>query len=302
VTQEHHTNVENTALPPVEAALLATAFEAHPYRNPTNGWPGDAANLGMADAQAFFAKYYVPENIVIAMVGDVYPAGAALLVDKYFGRIPARPAPLRLHTAEPPQLGMKTAALGADVQPLIAIGYKRPDEYSRDDAALDLIQILLSGRTGILQGELVEKGIAQTAVARATFPAGREPNLFLFLMSPAPGHTLDDLQKGLDEVLAQLQNRLVTQQALGRVKAQFLAAARRRLANNADLAGLLPAYYAAYGDWRRLFQSLEATNKVTPEAMQQAAIRCFTLANRTIVYAAAGMRNEALPARSEVPQ
>ena len=295
VLEEHRANVEGKALPRVEAALMATAFEAHPYRTPPDGWPSDVANLGVAEAQAFFAKYYVPENMVIAIAGDMYPSGARLLADKYFGPMPARPAPPRLHTEEPPQLGTKSALVGESPQGLMAMGYKRPGERSRDDAVLDVIQTLLSGRTGILQAELVEKGIAQIAVARATFPAGRDPNLFLFLLAPAPGHTLDDVQKALNGVLGQLQNRQVNAETLARAKAQIRVGALRRLESNADLAALLPVYYAGFGDWRSLFRELDDSSKVTAEAVARAAIKYFTPVNCTVAYQS---RGEALPGRT----
>lgn len=298
VLEEHRANVEGKALPRVEMALMATAFEAQPYRNPQDGWPSDVANLGVADAHAFFAKYYVPANMVMAIVGDIDPAGARLLADKYFGGIPASPAPPRLHTEEPPQFGTKSAVVGTSPQGLMLIGYKRPDERSRDDAVLDVIQALLSGRAGILQGELVEKGIAQMAAARATFPAGREPNLFLFLLSPAPGHTLDDVQKVLNGVLGQLQTNEVNAELLARAKAQIRAGALRRIENRADLAALLPAYYADYGDWRRLFASLDDSAKVTAEAVERAAIKYFTPVNRTVVSLPTESRGEALPGRT----
>ncbi|MGA3015705.1 MAG: pitrilysin family protein [Bryobacteraceae bacterium] len=296
--EEHRLNLQGKALPRVEAALLATAFEAHPYRNPPDGWPSDVANLGVAEAQAFFAKYYVPANMVIAIAGDIYPSGARLLADQYFGEIPARPAPPRLHTEEPPQLGTKSAVVGASPQGLMAIGYKRPDERSRDDAVLDVIQTLLSGPSGILQRELVEKGIAWIATAQATFPAGRDPNLFLFLLAPAPGHTLDDVQNVLNGVLAQVQNRPVNAETLAAAKAQIRMGALRRLENNADLAALLPAYYAGYGDWRSLFRELDDSTKVTAEAVARAAIKYFTPVNRTVVYLATENRGEALPGRT----
>jgi predicted Zn-dependent peptidase len=298
VLEEHRTNVEGKALPRLEAALLATAFEAHPYRNPADGWPSDVANLSAADAQAFFAKYYVPENMVIAIVGDFYPAGASLLAGKYFGPIPSRPAPPRRHTQEPPQLGAKTAIVGASPQAMLAIGYKRPDERSGDDAVLDVMQALLSGRMGMLQGEMVEKGMAQVATTRAAFPPGRDPNLFLFLLSPAPGRTLDDVQKVLNIVLGQLQTTEVTAEVLARAKAQIRAGALRRLENNADLAALLPAYYAGYGDWRALFHDLDDSSKVTAEAVQRAAIKYFMPSNRTAVYVMPEDHSEAPPARS----
>jgi predicted Zn-dependent peptidase len=193
---------------------------------------------------------------------------------------------------------MKTAVVGAAPQGLMAIGYKRPGERSRDDAVLDVIQALLSGRAGILQGELVAKGIAQLAVAQAAFPAGREPNLFVFLLALAPGHTLDDVQNVLNGVLGQLQNRQVNAGDLARAKAQIRVGALRRIEKNADLAALLPAYYAGYGDWRSLFRELDDSSKVTAEAVERAAIKYFTPVNRTVVYLAAESRGEMMPGRT----
>jgi len=291
--EEHKRNVEGKAAPRVEAAMLATAFQVYPYRNPPDGWPGDVANLGLADAQAFFAKYYVPENIVIAMVGDVYPSGATLLAQKYFGTIPARSAPAKRYTEEPPQAGPKTAVVGASPQGLMAIGYKRPDNRNRDDLVFDVIQTVLSGRDGILQTELVGKGIAQVASAVATFPAGRAPNLFLFLASPAAGHTLDEVQKGLNAILAQMQTRQLSAESLQRAKSHIRMNALRRLANNAEMAALLPTYYAEYGDWRQLFRELDDAGKVTAEAVENAALKYFGTASRTTVYLVQDIRTEA---------
>ena len=53
------------------AEALSAAFKAHPYRNPSGGWPSDIANLRRTEAQAFFGRYYVPGNITVAIVGDV---------------------------------------------------------------------------------------------------------------------------------------------------------------------------------------------------------------------------------------
>jgi predicted Zn-dependent peptidase len=298
VMEDHRTNVDGKPLPRVEAALLATAFEAHPYRNPVDGWPSDVSNLGKAEVEAFFAKYYVPENIVIAIVGDVYPSGASLLAEKYFSPIPARTAPPRIHTVEPPQQGMKTAVVGASPQGLMAIGYKRPNGHGGDDAVLDVIHILLSGRAGALQSELVEKGIAQVATTNASFPGEREPNLFLFLISPGAGHTLDETQRALNTVIGLLQTSLVKPEAMERAKAQIRMNAMRRIESNEDLAGILSTYIGETGDWRNLFRDLDASSKVTAEIVQRVAARYFTTTNRTVAYLATEGRSDALPGRT----
>src|SRR5262249_2952127 len=107
----------------------ATAFAAQPYRNPTRGWPADVASLRAPAPKRFFEKYYTPSNMVVAIAGDVQPAEVRRLAEKYFGAIPARPAPLLVHTVDPPQPGPKTVVVEANGPALLAIGYKRPDEY-----------------------------------------------------------------------------------------------------------------------------------------------------------------------------
>ena len=112
-------------------------------------------------------------------------------------------------TEEPPQNGPKTVILEMPGPPVTAVGYKRPSQYDKDDIPLDLIQILLSqGRTGMLYSELVqEKRLAQQAQAIATNPDGRFPNLFVFLLVPAPGAYRGGESAGAGRTAAALQVR-----------------------------------------------------------------------------------------------
>src|SRR5438132_311073 len=71
--------------------FTSTAFTAHPYGFPTVGWPSDLKTFSATDAAAFFKKYYVPSNMVVAIVGDVKASEALSIVEKYFGRLPKAP-------------------------------------------------------------------------------------------------------------------------------------------------------------------------------------------------------------------
>ena len=73
-------------------------------------------------------------------------------------------------------------------------------------------------------------------------------------------------------------------ETLARVKAKARAAVIRRLGSNAGLASLLPAYYAAYGDWRKLFTSLDDLDKVTADDVQRVARKYFVASSRTVAY------------------
>jgi predicted Zn-dependent peptidase len=269
--------------------LNATAFEASPYRNPAGGWPSDIANLRAGEAQAFFEKYYVPANINIAIVGDVSPVDAKRMAERYFGPLPARPLPPTAATQEPPQSGPKTAVVVSQSQPLALIGYKRPDEYDKDDAVFDVIALILSsGRTGLLYKDLVqEKRLALAAQVQPTFPDGRLMNLFVFFLAPSQGHTLEENQRELQALMTRFESKPVDAETLARVKTKVRAMVIAQLGSNAGLASLLAKYYGNYGDWRKLFTSIDNVAKVTPDDVQRVAIKYFDPKSRTVAYTSA---------------
>jgi predicted Zn-dependent peptidase len=286
VMEEHRRNVESNVQGLLTQTLNATAFEASPYRNPAGGWPSDIANLRVSDAQAFFEKYYVAANINIAIVGDVSPVEAKRLAERYFGALPTRLAPPPIHTKEPAQPGPKTAAVESQSQPLALIGYKRPDQYDRDDAVFDVIAMILSnGRTGLLYKDLVqEKRLALAAQAGATFPDGRLTNLFVFFLAPAQGHTLEENEQELDALLGRFKAKPVDAETLTRVQAKVRAAVMAQLDSNAGVAALLTKYYGSYGNWRKLFTSIEDIDKVSAGDVQRVAVKYFDRKNRTVAY------------------
>ena len=276
--------------------LLAAAFKVHPYRNPSGGWPSDLASLRRNRAQEFFERYYVPGNITVAIVGDVTAADARRLAERYFGPMPARPLPPLVTTQEPPQAGPKTVIVEMPGPTAVLVGYKRPSQYDKDDLALDLIQILLSqAPTGMLHKELVEeKRVAVQAQAIATNPDGRFPNLFVFALTPAPGHTAEENRRALEDLLERFKSTALDPLLVARAKAQGRAGLIRRMTGNSEMARLLALHAASYGDWRKLFTTLDDFNLLTPQDVQRAAGRYFVANGRTAVYTV-------LPGQSDAP-
>src|SRR5258708_776113 len=213
-------------------ALVATAFEAHPYHNMPGGWASDIENLRIPEALDFYKKYYVPANITLAIAGDVNPAECRRLAQKYFGIIPPGPLPGTMRTIEPPQTGPKRVAVESPSQPLMVIAYKRPDQYDKDDPVFDVLaDILAGGRTGMLYTDLVrDKKISLGAFAEATFPGGKYPGLFLFYLIPNMGHTAEENEKACYDVIERLKKDKVDAETLQRVKTKVRAGLLRRLA------------------------------------------------------------------------
>jgi predicted Zn-dependent peptidase len=284
VMEEYRMRVESSPQGRLLQAFLATAFEAHPYRVMGTGWPSDIQHLRVADAWNFFRTYYVPGNIVMGIVGDVNPAEAKRLAEKYFGPMAKRPMPPLVHTVEPPQVGPKLANVESPNQPLVVFGWKRPDQYDKDDPVFDVISGMLStGRTSVLYRDMVrDKKLALAVETDGAFPDSRYPNLFLAFIAPNLGHTAAENEKELDAMLEQFKTQPVDPVALQRVKTATRADLIRSLAGNSRLAALLPAYYAAYGDWRKLFTSIDDIDKVTAEDVQRVSRKYLVPESRTI--------------------
>jgi predicted Zn-dependent peptidase len=269
--------------------FLAAAFVAQPYRVTPLGWATDLAELRRTDARAFYEKYFIPGNITMALVGDVNPEDARKLAEKYFGPMPARPMPPPIRTVDPPQPGPRTAGLDLAVQTMAIIGYKRPDFYDKDDTALDILQaVLVSDTGGLAYRELVqERRIALALQAGATYPDGRYPNAFLFFLAPTQGHTIEENQKALEEVLTRLKTQKVGPELLEQAKARVRALSYQRLQTNPTTAEMLALYTSAYGDWKKLFTLIEDVRSISEDDLIRVAQRYFYPANRTTAYIAA---------------
>jgi predicted Zn-dependent peptidase len=293
---EDQNKAQNNAQLRVIETLLSAAFTTHPFRVPGAGWPSDLAELKRSEGRAFLERAYVPGNIVLAMVGDVDPAEARRLAEKYFGPMPARPMPPELRTIEPPQQGPRTVELDIPAQIMVAVGFKRPSYLDKDDAALDVLHAILgNGSSGMAWRVLVqEKKVASAMQIRPSYPDGRYQNLFIFFAAPAAGFSVDQLQKAIDDLVGRFRVQKVSLDELNEAKAQTQAQEYERLASNATVAEMLAIHTAVYGDWKKLYTLIDDVAKVTEDDVLRVAQRYLNSNNRTMVFTAI----PGLPARS----
>jgi predicted Zn-dependent peptidase len=264
--------------------FTAEAFEAHPYHRPTVGWMADLNSFSATDAQAFFDKYYVPSNMVVAVAGDVKAAQALPILEKYFSRIPARPHPDEETTTEPPQNSERKVVLKEQAQPLYLEGYHRPNYRSKDDAVFDAITDLMSeGRTSRLYRALVrDKKIASFSAGFSGLPGIKYPHLFAFYAFPLPGHTTQEMADGIHSEIDRLKKEDISDDELKMIKTRAKANLIRGLADNEGLASQIATYQARYGDWRELFRSVEHIDQVSKADIRRVANDIFVENNRTI--------------------
>lgn len=284
VMEERRMRTESSPTGRLVEEFLGTAYIAHPYGWNTVGYPSDLSSFSARDAEEFFRKYYVASNMVIAIVGDVNPAEAWPIIEKYFGRLPKAPRPEELAIVEPPQRGERTVTLRETAQPVYLEGYHRPAATHPDNPVYDVISMLLSsGRTSRLYRSLVrDKKIAAQASGFNGFPGEKYPNLFVAFAITTPGHTADEVAEAVRAELERLKTEDVSAEELASVKTRVKAGVLRQLASNAGLATQLASYQTIFGDWRALFREVDAIDKVTAADIRRVANTTFITSNRTV--------------------
>ncbi|HDR16693.1 MAG TPA: insulinase family protein, partial [Desulfobacteraceae bacterium] len=148
--------------------LYATAYTAHPYRNPVIGWRADMEYYNTTDAKKFHEIFYNPSNAVCVLVGNVRLEEAKRLAQTYFGRYPRGSRAPEKVTGEPRQEGPRRSIryLKGARSPLVRMGFHGAPIGSDDFFALDALTMVLShGRSARLTREIVQKGLAMEAWA-----------------------------------------------------------------------------------------------------------------------------------------
>ncbi len=284
ILEERRLRTDNSPIGATIEAFLATAFTTHPYQQPTIGSAADIEGLSRDEVQEFFNIYYVPNNLTVAIVGDVDPDQVRQLAKAYFGRYQAGEIPPQVTQVEPEQTAERSVEVRMQTEPWYIEGYHRPSLNHPDHATYDAIASILSnGRTSRLYSSLIqEKQVALYAEGFSGFPGDRYPNLMLFYGLTAPGYSVDDVQAALHAEIERISTEPVSAIELDRAKTQARAGLLRSLDSNSGMASSLVNYQAKTGDWRNLFEQIKAIDAVTTDDILRVARATFTENNRTI--------------------
>jgi predicted Zn-dependent peptidase len=273
VQEERRMRIDGEPLGRLSELLVETAFAAHTYHQPTIGYMSDLEAITRTDAEAFFRAHYVPAAMVTAIVGDIHPQTLVPLLDRYFGRIPARPPAPPLRTVEPPQVAAKSVTLADPAQPQLLVAYHRPAVTHPDDPVYEALDdILTGGRTSRLYRALVrDQKLAVEVASFSGMPGEKYPNLWTVVAAPAPGVSGERVLQAIDAELVRLQREDVADGELAKFRARARAGLLRSLGNNQGLATALAHYQTLYGDWRELFRELDRFDRVSKADVRRVA-------------------------------
>jgi predicted Zn-dependent peptidase len=250
----------------------------------------DLEGASLEDVRNFHRDFYGPNNAVLSIAGDVTPAQAFALAQKYFGGIPARATPKAGDFSE----GLNTAEKRVEQSdalaqvPAIAAAWKMPDRGSKDQAPMAVLGELLAGgdASRFYQGLVKGREIALNVDSLYGLTSPWEydgPTLFTIFALYKPNGSADALLAAMDEEIAKVANEGVDEATLKRVKTRMLADWYNGLESFLGRADTLAKLQTLWGDAKVANQIPAWIDAVTSADVQRAAKTYLTKANRTVI-------------------
>jgi zinc protease len=281
----------------LEERVLSTAFLWHNYGHSTIGSRADIERVPIDRLQAFWRKYYQPDNVVLLVAGKFDEAKTLAVIEKVYGSIPRPTRKLEEpYTAEPAQDGERAVTLRrvGDVQAL-TVAYHVPAESHPDSAAAQVLTRLLTDTpSGRLYKALVEPKKA-TSVG-GFMPGLHDPGFVTLNAEVRQEQSLDEAKKIFLQTIDELKATPPSKEEVDRARIGILKNIDLTL-NAADRVGLALSETIAAGDWRLFFLNRDRIRKVTPEDVQRIANTYFIQSNRTV----GEFIPDKKPVRAEVP-
>jgi zinc protease len=304
---------ENNPQSILRERVEATAYLWHNYGKSTIGSKDDIERVPVERLEAFYKKYYQPDNAVLVITGRVDESKALAMVADTMGAIP-RPARKldQPYTVEPPQDGERFVELrrvgqGQDV----VIAYHGPAAGHADSAALQVLAGIMSGGggggrggrggggggfEGRLRKALVDTNKAQSAGMSVEML--HDPGLIMLNASLNQDQSLDDVKKALIETVEGVVNTPPTRDEIERVRTGMLRNLENSLSDPQSIATGALNTAIAQGDWRLMFLQHDRLKDIQPSDVVRAAKLYLKASNRTVGY----YIPDAAPERTVVPE
>jgi zinc protease len=273
---------ENDPASVLEERVMSTAYLWHNYGRSTIGARSDIENVPIERLQAFYRKYYQPDNSVLVVAGKFDQTKALAWITQYFGAIPKPSRVLETtYTAEPPQDGEREVVLHrvGDTQNLL-VGYHIASAADPDSSVFDILSFILGDApSGRLYKALVEGKLA-TQVGANEYEL-HDPGMFLLSAEMLKTQDFKAVEDTLFRVVNNLTKEPPTAEEVARAKNNILKNFELASTNTASIARALSENIAS-GDWRLRFLDRDRIEKVTPEDVVRVAQKYFVESNRTI--------------------
>lgn len=286
VKEEKRQRMDNQPYGSILTEILKRAYTVHPYRWPTIGSLDHLNEAQLDEFIQFYKTFYVPENAVLSIAGDIDINETKKLVAKYFADIPRGGKTIpRPNIVEPPQKKEIRDVVLDNIQlPAVVQAYHMPAQGTEDAYALDMLSTLLSGgQSSRMYKALVDD--QKKALTVQAFPfSSEDPGLYLTFGLVNMGVDPNDLEAAMDAEIEKVKNELISEQEFQKIRNQVESNFVQSNSTMAGIAEQLANYHMYFGDANLVNNEIERYMKVTREDLQRVAKKYLTKENRVVLH------------------
>ncbi len=285
VKEEKRLRMDNQPYGGLFNAILTTLFKKHPYKGTVIGSMEDLNSAKLEEFNAFFKKYYIPNNATLVVAGDIKPEQTKKWINEYFGSIPKGTPVTRNFPKETPiTQEFEETVYDANIQiPAYIFAYRTPAAKERDAYILNMLGSYLSkGKSSVLYKKLVDN--EKKALAVEAFNLGLvDHSIFAFFAIPMGNTSKDVLKKDIDAEIKKLQTDLISEEDYQKLQNQLENDFVNANSSVEGIANTLADSYLLKGNTNLINEEINIYRSITREDLRNAARKYLNSNQRAII-------------------
>lgn len=286
IIEEKNQTLDNQPYGNMLEQVFLNAYNEHPYQWVPIGAEQDIYEAGLDDFESFFNSFYVPENAVLSIAGDIDIDETKAMIERYFGDIPAAENEVpRIDIEEPPLGGEVRDTIYDNVQlPAPVMSYRIPKRGTEDYYAVEILSHILStGNSSRLQKKLVLE--EQVAADAGSFVIGLEdPGQMIIFGMANQGIGPDVVEENIQDIIDDLKENEIEERELEKVMNQIQSQRIQQFSNMQNIAQSLADLHMFEGDAGLINEQMANYRNITPEDIKRVANEVFQNDNRVVLY------------------
>jgi len=285
VKEEKRLRVDNQPYGNILAEVKKRLFKIHPYKGTTIGEMEHLDAATLEEFQAFNKKFYVPNNAVLVVAGDINKTDVKKMVQDYFGPIPRGKDIVRDLPKEVPitESIIGTAYDGNIQIPAVIAAYRTPSFMAREAYVLDMISSYLSGgKSSVLYKKIVDEQ-KQALAVQAVNISQEDYGVYALFGLPLGEVTLETLLAEMDEEIVKIQTELISDRDYQKLQNQFENQFVNSNSSVSGIANSLARYYMLYGDVNLINNEIDIYRSITREEMRDVAKKYLNPNQRVVL-------------------
>ena len=287
VKEEKKQSYDNRPYGHLMEQVFQNAYTEHPYKWMPIGSAQYIDEAKYGEFMDFYKTFYVPNNAVLVVAGDINVAQTKQWIEKYYGGIPKGTKAIPRPTVKEPQIGKEKTAYYYDNVPFPAVimAYHIPKAGSDDAYAMEILnKILAGGASARMQTVLKDKDQLALEVGAFNFPLEDDPGLSMVFGIANKGVSTDDLVKGMDAQVEKIKTTPISKEEFEKVQTQLETGFVQQNAKIAGIAENLATNYTYFRNTNLINTELAKYQKVTPADITRVANKYLKNDNRLVLY------------------